>query len=104
VRRVFFNCNKHGFSDISWNSRGEIECCPAVKSEKNRSIIIDVLNIQWKYANKETDKTCFIRKITESQIRDLFYVRDTVFQEVLVYIFFCFRFTELNERCFIDRV
>ena len=62
-----------------------------------------MLNIQWKYSNKETDKTCFIRKITGSQIRDLFYVRNTVFQEVLVYIFFCFRFTELNEHCFIDR-
>jgi hypothetical protein len=52
---------------------------------------------------KRLTKIALTKKITANEIRDLLDVRCTVFQKVLVYIFFCFRFTDLNEHCFIDR-
>lgn len=59
---------------------GILESLPRVKVEKTRNRIMDVLNIQWKYSNKKRlTKLVLIKKITASEIRDLFYVRCTVF-------------------------
>jgi len=52
---------------------------------------------------KRLTKLVLVKKITAREIRDLFYVSGTVFQKVLVYISFCFRFAEWNEHCFVDR-